>query len=339
MGINLKKTVGSAVFVSSLLLSSASFAATWTIQTSTVPGDPGMPVYQAWAEKVKVMTEGRVEINVVPQDAIVRYDELFNAVRMGVVQGQIASPAFWSGTEPAFGLMGDPVGAWSQALDFLDYVYNDDGLNLMRDLMKPYGQYVVGIQVPGVEAFVSTVPIHGVEDLKGLKIRSPEGMAFAAFEAVGAQPVQMSGNEIYSSLDKGVIDAADAAGFAANQAFGYHDIAKYPNFPGFHSTTQMVLAINQKAWDSVSKADQLIMETTFQNVAYEFESMIRGLDLKALAEVKKNPNVEVISWAPEENKKFRAICKKIWAGWAEKSPASKRVYDSLLNYLTERGLI
>ena len=66
---------------------------------------------------------------------------------------------------------------------------------------------VVGCGAIARESFTSKVPIRGIEDLKGVKVRSPEGLAATVFERAGASPVALP------SLDKGVIDAPDFSSY------------------------------------------------------------------------------------------------------------------------------
>ena len=51
-------------------------------------------------------------------------------------------------------------------------------------------------------------PVRTLEDMKGLKIRTPSAAQSAQLEALGAIPIDMPANQIYNSLDRGVVDAA-----------------------------------------------------------------------------------------------------------------------------------
>ena len=310
-----------------------------TIQTSSLPNDFDTPYLEQWAKDVKVMTGGQVDIEVVPIDSVVRYDTALDAVKNGILQGQIASPGYWSGSDPAFGLVGNTVGAWSDAVQAMDYIYSGGGLELMRELYAPYGQHVVGVSCPGVEAFVSNRKLDGVDDLKGLKLRAPEGMVSAVFAAAGAAPVSLPLSEVYVAIDKGVIDASDVAGFATNQAEGFHDVARYPVYPGFHSTTLLTLTVNQKVWDSLEPGEQQILETSYKALSFSIRAGLDKADREAVATANADPKITVVNWVPEERARFRNIAQKVWADFAEQSPNAKKVYDSITVYLTENGLM
>src|SRR5690606_28295155 len=120
----------------------------------------------------------------------------------------------------------------------------------MNELLEPYGLHFIGATTPGLEALVSKVPIEGVDDLKGVKIRAPEGLVQEVFAAAGASPVNLPGSEVFTSLDKGVIDAADYSVYSTNQAQGLHDVAKNPVYPGFHSLPLVEVSMNKAKWDA-----------------------------------------------------------------------------------------
>jgi len=73
------------------------------------------------------------------------------------------------------------------------------------------------------------VPLDGVDDLKGLKMRAPEGPIANVFAAFGAAPVNLPSSEVYTSIDKGVVDAADYSVFSVNQAQGRTNIGTETN--------------------------------------------------------------------------------------------------------------
>ena len=57
----------------------------------------------------------------------------------------------------------------------------------------------------------SSRPIAGPEDLKNWKFRSPPGMETKIFEKLGASPIVMDFTEIFTALETGIIDGADAS--------------------------------------------------------------------------------------------------------------------------------
>ena len=184
------------------------------------PNEPFNKGFLKWAENVETMSDGRISIEILPVGAVVQANQTLQAVRAGILQGHLTDPSYFSGQNPAFGMMGNLVGAWSDPYNFLDYMNNGGGEAIYDKLAEQYGVHLIGAAATGLESLPSTRPIKSVEDLQGLKLRTPEGMVSNVFEKAGATPVNLPGSEVYTSLEKGVIDAADYTVFATNQAQG-----------------------------------------------------------------------------------------------------------------------
>jgi TRAP-type mannitol/chloroaromatic compound transport system substrate-binding protein len=213
------------------------------------------------------------------------------------------------------------------------------GHELYSELVEPYGVHFIGAAATEPEAFVSSVPIRTVEDLKGVKMRAPEGMVFEIFSKAGASPVALPGSEIFSALDKGVVDAADNTVFATNQALGMNDIANYPIYPGFHSLPLIDISINKAVWDDLPEDLKGILNASVDKFSFDHIYSVRLLDAKAVTEAKANPEIEIINWSGDERAKFRRIAQDEWKIWAAKSDMTQRYYDAVTSYLQGRNLL
>lgn len=311
----------------------------WTFQTSAQAGDNFFPIIEAWADLVKKESEGRIEITVVPVGTIVAHNETLDAVGSGILQGHLTDPSYFSGKDPAFAMLGNMVGAWSAPQQMFDYMERGGGKKLFNELVNPYGLQFLGASATGVEAFLSSRPLHGVKDLAGLKLRAPEGMVQEVFAAAGAAPVNLPGSEVYTALEKGVIDAADYTVFSTNHAQGMHKFAKYPVHPGFHSMPVVEVSMNKGIYDGLPEDLQKIMNDTVPVFANDMVTSLLKQDAIALAEAEADPNITVINWSEEERAKFRGIAKTQWAIWANRSEMAKKAYESVTTHLIKEGLL
>jgi len=311
----------------------------WTMQTSETAGEPQFEIKKAWAKNVETMSGGRVKIEILPTGAVVPHNQTLEAVGAGILQGHLTDPSYFSGQDPAFSMLGNLVGAWGDPLEFLEYMKFGGGEQLYNELVEPYGVHLICAAATGLEAFVSKKPIRTVDDLKGLKLRAPEGMVYDIFTKAGAAPVNLPGSEVYTGLEKGVIDAADYTVFATNHAQDLHSFARYPNYPGFHSLPMVAVSVNKAVWDGLPDDLKTILVISCDAMAYDLVFTLKGLDLKAVAEARKDPDIEIIDLPPEERKKFRNIAKQEWATWAKKNALTQKTYDSVVKFLEERNLM
>jgi len=338
----LKKLMGAAtIAVSVAAMSSVALAAeyNWTFQTSETAGEPGFINKTKWAESVGVLSGGRIEIQILPIGSVVPHTDTLEAVGAGILQGHLTDPSYFAGKDPAFAMMGNLVGAWSDPFEFLGFMQSGGGDELYAELVEPYGVHFIGAAATEPEAFVAGVAIRTVEDLKGVKLRAPEGMVYEIFQKAGASPVALPGSEIFSALDKGVVDAADNTVFATNQALGMNDIAPFPLYPGFHSLPMIDISMNKEVWDSLPADLQSILEVSVDKFIFDHVYSVRKLDAAAVIEAKKNPEIEIINWSGDERAKFRRIAQEEWKNWAGRTDMTQRYYDTVTAYLTSRNLL
>ncbi|KAA5604668.1 TRAP transporter substrate-binding protein [Roseospira marina] len=311
----------------------------WTFQTSETAGEPQFKIKQAWADNINEMSGGRIEIEILPTGAVVPHNQTLDAVGSGILQGHLTDPSYFSGLDPAFSMLGNLVGAWGDPLEFLEYMQYGGGEELYNELVNPYNVQLIGAAATGLEALVSKKPIRTVEDLQGLKLRAPEGMVYDIFSKAGATPVNLPGSEVYTGLEKGVIDAADYTVFATNQDQGLHSFARYPSYPGFHSLPMVAVSMNKEIWDGLPDDLKAIMSTATDALAYDLVFKLKARDLVAVAEARADPDIEIIDLPAPERKKFRAIAQQEWANWAKRNEMTQKVYDSVVVFLKDRNLL
>lgn len=311
----------------------------WTFQTSETAGEPGFVNKTKWAEEVERLSGDRIAIEILPIGAVVPHTDTLEAVGAGILQGHLTDPSYFAGKDPAFSLMGNLVGAWSDPFELLGYMNSGGGEELYRELVAPYGVHFIGAAATEAEAFVSKVPIRTVEDLEGVKLRAPEGMVFNIFSKAGASPVALPGSEVFTALDKGVIDAADYTVFATNHAQGLHDFANYPIYPGFHSLPLIDISINKEIWDGLPTDLQEILNASVDSFILDHIYSVRQLDAAAVAEARADENIEIINWSADERQKFRQIAQDEWEAAAAANEMTQRYYDSVTEYLRNRNLL
>lgn len=308
-------------------------------QSSDPAGNPNFEYQKGWTELVAERSGGKVKIELLPVGSVVEYNETLDAVAAGILDGQICDSSYWAGKDPAFGLIANPVGAWSDAAQMIDFVENGGGKEIMQELLGSYGLHFIGVSTPGLEAFVSRVPLDGVDDLKGLKMRAPEGPIANVFAAAGAAPVNLPSSEVYTSLDKGVVDAADYSVFSVNQAQGLNNVAKHPVYPGFHSLPLVEVSMNAAKWEALPDDIKKMLEETVKEFQQTQINGLKAADQKAVEEAKAEGSITVHDWPEEERAKFRKLAVAEWENVAKGSPMGQKVFDTLTAYLKDKGLL
>jgi TRAP-type C4-dicarboxylate transport system substrate-binding protein len=323
-------------------IASLAHAETLNVQTSFNAGDFSTQyLTDNWLPKIKEMTEGRVEIVLTPNGSVVPAKETPDAVAAGALDGDFTSVNYFSGREPAFAIMGDLISGYDTPEQMLGFCKDGGGEAIMQkasDAIAGGEVHVVACGPYSREALPARVPIKTFEDLKGKKIRAPEGLASAVFAAAGATPVSIPFSEVYGALEKGIVDAADASAYVNNDATGLHDVAPYPLYPGIHSMPSMQFTVNKAKWDELSEADQKALRDWWYDAMFAMTAEVAKKDAELAARDDAGGKIHVINWAQADRDKLREVARKQWEIYAEKSPLAKEALDANIAYMTKIGL-
>ncbi|MDH3666219.1 MAG: TRAP transporter substrate-binding protein [Paracoccaceae bacterium] len=345
MGIHsiIKMSTAAAVAVTLGLGAVSAEAKTLKLQASSKAGDWAHRfMTDNWAPKLESMTGGNLKVDVLPTKAVVPHRETIDAVANGILDGDLNAVSYFSGRDPAFAVIGDLIAGYDTVDQVRTFCMHGGGKEILQKLYDKYTNgkvHVVGCGPYAKEAFVSTIPINTVDDMKGVKVRSPEGLAAEIFKRAGAAPVSLPFSEVYTALEKGVIDAADASAHVNNNASGMYKVAKYPIYPGIHSMAVLQFIVNKKIWDGLGPEGQAQLEIWY-SAAYD--AMRREADLQdraIAAEQRAGGDVTVIDWSTEERAKFREIAVGAWYDFAAKSELAKEALDAHLTYMKSIGLL
>ena len=310
----------------------------WQMQSLWQAGTATQKSFERFAEDVAERTDGKIKIRALPADAVVGTAETLEAVQMGVLDGQHNAPAYWTGREPAFAILGGLVGAYQETQQLLDYHYEEGGLELLREAYEPFGLYPIGITTWGAESLPLMQPVESPAELKGLKLRMSKGMFSDVFAAFGATPIEMAGTEVYSALDKGVVDGADWGTLSMNEELGFHDIADYAIYPSVHSMSIADVSIRKEVWDSLSPELQATLREAVRAFADDMATTMANKDDEA-AERLREKGTTLINWSDEDKQTFRDAAAEVWKNYASRSELAERALQSQLDYMRKIGLL
>ena len=247
-------------------------------------------------------------------------------------------PGYASGRNPAFAALCDFIFAYESPWELDAFMHYRGGLELLRELYKPFGAYTVGVMVWGLESWPSKKPIRNMEDFKGLKIREPQGMEAEFMAKAGASVVVLPGTEVFSAMDKGVIDATNWATASINNKTGYppgSPLFHLPRLP-LHADRRLHRApagVGQAARGHQADPDQRLprmglghdREGGHGRCQAGFRGQVQGLYSDCLG-----------ARRPSQGRK---LAQEIWQGWKGKNEQTKRAIELQEAWLRELGRI
>lgn len=308
------------------------------IQTHYAPETVSGKLAADFVDDVQVMSNGEIEIEMFYASSVVKSVETFDAAASGILDCDMTGGGYQTGKNPAFQFVGDIMGGYDTPYQQLSWLYHGDGFAAADSLYGKYGMKLVGWWVYGQESLTSTKPIAGPADLKDWKFRSPPGLETEIFANLGAKPIVMDFTEIFTALETGIIDGADASGIANNVGLGLYDLGKHTNYPGFHSMPSDHLACNKAKWDAMPEHHRRIMDTAMQKLALQTALTFEVKNAEAVASLPAK-GVTIYNWSNEDRASFRAAAQKAWDGWAAKTPEADALVKSHRAYLKQLGLI
>ncbi len=315
-----------AAIAAAITVPGAAQAAKWKMAASW-GGGPLMAIgAKAFAEKVEFLTEGRVKIQVFPSGQLSKGLEVRSAVAKGVAEVGHTWMGYDWGKDKTTVLFGGYAGSMDSER-MLHWIYEGGGLEMWQQFNdEKFNVVSFPCFTRTAEAFLhSRKPVRTLADLKGLKFRTA-GAWLAISKGLGAAPVTMPGGEVYTSMERGAIDATEWGTLYENQSTGFHKIAKYVIIPGVHQpTAPFEVVINKKAWASLSERDQKLVAMAAKEVTFESWTRIGHEDAKALDFYRKQGN-EVIVLDADVQKKAKAL----GVAWAKEQAKTNAWFAKVL---------
>ncbi len=305
----------------------------WKMTTTWPPNFPVLgEVAEKYAEWVSELSNGRIKIKVYGGGELVPPLEAFDVVSNGTIEMGCGASYYWAGKTPAAQFFAAvPFGMNSQQIN--SWLTTGGGYELWK---KTYAKFNVvpflggntGVQMGGW----FNKEINSIEDFKGLKMRLP-GIAGKVLEKAGGAAVLVAGSEIYTSLERGVIDATEWIGPYHDYKMGFHKIAKYYYTPGWHEPgSQLEFFINKRLFDSLPNDLQAALEAASNNaqqwVLAEFDRQ-NGIYLEKLI---NEEGVEVREFSKETLDVLRTYTEEALQEMIGDDPLSREVYESYSSF-------
>ena len=297
---------------------------------------PGQNLLQFYND-IETMSGGRIKVEPFFSSAVVKSPETFDAVVNGILDGDTTQPSYQVGKDTAFQFVGDPMGGYDTPWEMYAWLYEAGGLEMARELYAQYDMFLVGWWVHGPESLSSSKPIASVDDLKGWKFRSPPGMETDIFANLGASPVVMDFTEIFTAMESGVIDGADASNLSVNKSLGIYDVVDHATYPGFHSMPADHFAMRLEQWESFPDDIKRIIEVAWEKTAFR-DSLSGMVAIAETANELEAAGKTLHEWTVADRKAFREGAVKAWDAYAD-SERAKAIVASQKEFMTKIGLI
>ncbi len=308
----------------------------WRMQTIAAPNTSEFDdLAQAFADRVKELSGGQMEIKVFSSGVLSGELEAGTAVGRGVFELWHSYMQLHASKNKVF----RSANEWPVNADRLQAAmwYDQGGAEIYRNALVDDNLYHMGVTPVSGEHIWSKVPLNSVEDLKGLKIRSG-GVASRSFQLLGAAPVSMPGSEVYQALQRGVVDAAEWTTLPVNYGFGLAEVTDYVVTPSYSGGATYDWVSNLDAWNALPDHLKQVVEAALQEVSFEYWMKVKAEEAEILKKLAEEDGMTIIVWSPEDMRKLEEARMQVVAEmYTEDAPEYEAVLKDQFRFLERLG--
>ncbi|ANT61810.1 C4-dicarboxylate ABC transporter substrate-binding protein [Salipiger sp. CCB-MM3] len=309
----------------------------WRMQALWGGGTTPMKYEENFCARVKELTGGSLEITPFAGGQIVPAAQAFDAVRGGAFEMMKTFDGYTAGKIPAHGFSSTVPFGFPEADQYEAWFYERDGLELARESYAPAGLTYVAPTVYGEEPIHSRVPITRIADMNGLKGRFV-GLASAVMADFGVSVSPLPTSEVYSALDKGLIDIADRGDIKANYEEGLHEVAKFLILPGVHQpSTATSYVANTRAYEALDDQQKAALAVAAREISGTLRQNILVANGEYIAKFQE-AGVEILDLDPQDVADGRIKALDSWKA-AAKDALSTRMMESQIALMKELRLL
>jgi len=309
----------------------------WRMQALWGGGTTPMKYEESFCARVKELTGGSLEITPFAGGQIVPAAQAFDAVRGGAFEMMKTFDGYTAGKIPAHGFSSTVPFGFPEADQYEAWFYERDGLELARESYAPAGLTYVAPTVYGEEPLHSRVRITKIADMTGLKGRFV-GLASAVMADFGVSVSPLPTSEVYSALDKGLIDIADRGDIKANYEEGLQEVAKFLILPGVHQpTTATSYVANTRAYQALDDQQKAALAVAAREISGTLRQNIIVSNGEYIAKF-QDAGVEILDFSAEDVAEARTKAVESWKK-AAKDDLSTRMMESQIALMKELRLL
>ncbi len=290
-----------------------------------------------FSSNISRLSRGTLEIRFYEPGALVPPLEGFDSVKRGAIDAVWGTAGYHVAKIPAlawftavpFGPGPDEMMAWlymGGADEIYDRIYAERGVKGLH----------CGIIAPEASGWFRK-EIRSIDDLRGLKMRFG-GLGARVMQKLGVSTQLLAPGDIFSALERGVIDATEFSMPSIDRDLGLYQIAKHYYFPGWHQQASVLeLLMNKKYWEALTDQHQAIIEIACGDSVRHIIALGEYEQTKALNFLKAK-GVIIHRWPPEMLAAFRRAWIEVMAEQSARDPLFKEIAEHYVAFREKYAL-
>jgi tripartite ATP-independent transporter DctP family solute receptor len=314
-----KRSTIAAVVAAAVLVGSAAGAyaqqVRWRASGSLTAAHSTSIAMETFKKELARLTNNAIQVDLFPGNTLGGAFEQVDQLRTGQIQVAWAGLPFYDKLSPDLGAAVLPFGAATakQAICQIDSEFG----RYLEERTAEKGVYLIGWMTMGARHVTNNKrPIKSVEDIKGMKIRTPSGEAWdLTFRALGANPTPIDIKELYQALQQGVVDGQENP-YDNMLVRKFYEVQKHVSNTG-HFNDWAGVFVNKAAFDKLTPDQQKAVRTAMATAVVQQREISERENKTALAGLIKG-GMQYTELSPAELAKFREATKPVYAQMRQK---------------------
>jgi TRAP-type mannitol/chloroaromatic compound transport system substrate-binding protein len=292
---------------------------------------------EVFAKKVSEMSGGKFTITTHAGGELMPPFGVVDGVQNATVEIAHTAPYYFFGKDETFALgCAIPFGLNSRQMTA--WMIEGNGLKLMREFYKNYNiiNFLGGNTGAQMGGWFRK-EIKSLADMKGLKFRIG-GFAGKVIERIGGVPQNIPGGEIYQSLEKGTIDAAEWVGPYDDLKLGFNKVAQNYYYPGWwEGGPQIDFYINTKAYEALSTEHKAMVEAAASHAHVDMQAKYDARNPGALRQLVAS-GTKLFRFPKDMMEASFKESMALYSELSAKNPHWKKVYEDFANFRRDQNL-
>jgi TRAP-type mannitol/chloroaromatic compound transport system substrate-binding protein len=283
------------------------------------------------------MTGGKFQISVHAGGELMPPFGVVDAVKDGTVEIAHTAPYYFFGKDETFAL-GCAIPFGLNSRQTTAWMIEGNGLKLMREFYRNYNiiNFLGGNTGAQMGGWYRK-EVKSLADIKGQKMRIG-GFAGRVLERIGGVPQNIPGGEIYQSLEKGTIDAAEWVGPYDDQKLGFNKVAPFYAYPAWwEGGPQLDFFINTKAYEGLSAEYKAIVEAATAMAHTDMQAKYDAKNPDALRQLVAG-GTKLFRMPKDVMEAAFKESQALYSELSAKNPNWKKVYEDFAKFRREQNL-
>ncbi|KAA0914574.1 TRAP transporter substrate-binding protein [Psychrobacter sp. ANT_WB68] len=247
-------------------------------------------IFEPWAKKVEEESGGRIKVEIYPSATLSKGGATYDATAKGAVDIGSELQGYTAGRFPLTQITELPgLSSSATQMNCMLQTLYDDGV-ISSEYEDTHLLFMMGTGPGGIHTIDN--PISKPDDLKGLRIRRPSAIAGDIIEAAGGTPVGLPAPDLYTSLQRGVLDGVSLP-WDATGSFRLIELTNtHTNIPFYSSA--IVVTMNKGRYEGLpEELKQVIDNNSGKMMAALAGKVFDADDDKFMAEAKAKGDVMI----------------------------------------------